>query len=69
MPTTRTSILDFRASDVAEQLALLEFQIFKKISLSELSGALWRKKKGDDSKDNPSPHIARMIQTSNKVTE
>jgi hypothetical protein len=55
--------LDIKALDVARQLTLIDFGIFRKITPKELSHQSWNK---ENSKQN-SPNVVRMIERFNEV--
>jgi len=58
------NFLDFSPREVARQLALLEFEVYRRIHPTECMHQSWTKK---DKRDTVSPNICRMIQRSNTV--
>jgi len=61
---SRMSIDDLKVEEMADQITLMDFHIFRKIEPRECIGQCWKKKK----KKKWAPHIVAMIEQFNKLT-
>lgn len=57
-------VLDYDANEIVEQLVLFEWGIFRDITLSEISGLSWTKKKVEFA-----PNVLKLIDITNYVSK
>lgn len=63
VPDTEITLLTLHPLELARQLTILEFELYKTIKTSELVGAVWTKR----DKETSSPNLLRMIKHTTNV--